>query len=671
MAISPRLATNTLSNMGGGEVIDADPHNGDVRKAAALVAAAAVVLTLAAPAQAQLRFKRCGSFGYQCARLNVPLDHAGAVPGALSLFVRRIPARQRATRAPLIVLAGGPGQSATAAFGGDALAVVYPAYRNRDLVVFDQRGTGRSGVLRCRRLEQANLLRAGAEAGACARRLGARRGFYTSRDSVEDIELLRRGLGAEQLALFGTSYGTKVALGYALGHRRNVERLVLDSVVEAGGPDYLYLDSLSAVPRVLRALCRSGCRAFTRDPVADLERLVGRMSRAPLRGRIVGPSGRPRAAAMDRGDLFAVLLAGDFDPSLRGAFPGAVRSALAGDGAPLLRLRRRAFALDGILPPPRQLSAMLYTTTTCEETVFPWSRSTPPDPQLRRSQAAAAAAALPSRAFAPFDRETALDSDLIELCAGWPTAAPAPGFATGPEPDVPVLLIEGEDDLRTPVENARRVAAQFPRARLVVAPATGHSALGADGTGCTVRAFGRFLGGGRVQTDCRRIRREFPATPPPPAGIGAVEPIRGTGGRRGRVLTAVGLTLWDVLDDVLSEYIGDLGNPAVTRGVGLRAGRYGIDRRGTLRLRELTFVPGLRLTGRVAKYLERSQRGELRVSGGPGVPSGVLTLRGYRVSGRLGGRKVRGRLRQPVLVRLAESATARATAAIARQPSRD
>ena len=63
-------------------------------------------------------------------------------------------------------------QSATETFGGESLGVLYAAYRNRDLIVFDQRGTGRSGLLRCRRLERANLLQAGPEAAACARQLG-------------------------------------------------------------------------------------------------------------------------------------------------------------------------------------------------------------------------------------------------------------------------------------------------------------------------------------------------------------------------------------------------------------------------------------------------------------------------------------------------------------------
>ncbi len=100
--------------------------------------------------------------------------------------------------------------------------------------------------------------------------------------------------------------------------------------------------------------------------------------------------------------------------------------------------------------------------------------------------------------------------------------------------------------------------------------------------------------------------------------------------------------------------------------MGLRAGRYRIDGRGTLHMRALAFVPGVRVSGRVVRYLERRQHGELRVSGGPGVPSGVLSVRGYRLSGRLDGRAVRGRLRPPALVRMAGGATARASAGIAR-----
>jgi pimeloyl-ACP methyl ester carboxylesterase len=616
----------------------------EVMKAAALLVVAAAALVLAAPAEAALRFKRCGPFGFQCARMSVPLDRSGAVPGRVSLLVKRVRARQRPARGALFVLAGGPGQSATATFDGEALSLLYPAYRRRDLIVFDQRGTGRSSLLRCRALERSNLLGAGAAAARCAKRVGTRRAFYTSRDSVEDIEAIRVALGYKRIALFGTSYGTKVALGYALGHPASVERLVLDSVVEAEGPDALYLDTLEAVPRVLRALCRSGCRDFTRDPAGDVRRLVRKLAEAPLRGRVVDRRGRARRAAIDRGDLFLVLLAGDSRPVLRASFPGAVRAALTGDPAPLLRLRSRAFTLDGESPPPRLASAMLYTATTCEEIRFPWLRTTPPNEAARRAQARAAAAALPPNAFFPFDRATAIDNDLIELCDRWPAAPAHPAFGPGPLPNVPALLIEGEDDLRTPVESARRVADQFPRSRLLVVPQTGHSALGADLSGCTEMAFARFMQGRRVTTRCRGGRRSFPPLPPPPKGLRRADPARGVPGVRGRVLTAIALTLRDLADDALTELIFDPDDPDIARGGGLRSGSYRLDGRDTLWLRHLAFVPGVRLSGRVEDFGLRRQHGRLRVHGRAGVPGGVVRIRRKRVSGTLGGRRVRARL---------------------------
>jgi pimeloyl-ACP methyl ester carboxylesterase len=617
-----------------------------MRRAALLLSAVVAGLVLAGPADAAPRFERCGDFGFRCARLSVPLDRSGAVPGRVSLLVKRFHARGRAgaTLPPLFLLAGGPGQSATEAFNGDALSLVYPAYLRRSLIVFDQRGTGRSGLLRCPRLERANLLRAGPAAAACARSLGARRALYTSRDSADDIEAIRRELGAERIALYGASYGTKLALGYAKRYPERVERLVLDSVVEADGPDPLYLDSVEASRRALRSLCGRRC-TWTADPVADLAALVGRIASAgPLRGRVVDLRGRPRRSRLTRSDVFSILIAGDFDPSLRAAFPGAVRAALDGDLTPLLRLRRRAFEVDAEPPPPRVLSSAIYAATTCEEAPMPWARTTPPDPVERHSQAEARAAAIPDSAFEPFDRGTALASDVLDLCESWPHAPVAPDFGPGPLPDVPVLLLEGEDDLRTSVENARRTAALFPRSRLVVAPATGHSAIGSDFSQCSERAFSRFVQRRPVGPSCRRGPRVFGPEPPPPTRLADVRPLPGTAGIRGRTLAAVRLTLRDVTQDSITQLIVDPSDPDIARGGGLRAGSYRIDFENTLVLDRVAFVPGVTVTGRLKHFQTRRQRGRLRIGGGAGA-RGVLAIRDLRVNGRLGGRRVSGSLR--------------------------
>jgi pimeloyl-ACP methyl ester carboxylesterase len=594
-------------------------------------------------ADAALRFERCGGYGYQCARLAVPLDHSGAVPGRLTLRVQRLRSRARPARGAVFVLAGGPGQSATAAFAGDGAGLLYAAYRSRDAIVFDQRGTGRSGPLRCRSLERSDLLDATEASARCAASLGARRGFYRTADSVADMETLRRALGVDRIAIYGTSYGTKVALEYARRYPTHVERLALDSVVSTDGPDPFYRETFAAVPRALGVLCRASCRSFTRDPSADLARLIARLAGHPERGRLIDERGRARTALLTRPDVFGVLLAGDFDPALRASFPGAVRSALAGDAAPMLRLRRRAFEVEGEPPPPRVLSAALYAATSCEETAFPWARGSPPDPAARIAAAGRAITAVPASAFVPFDRGTVLRSDLLALCAGWPAASPAPAPATGPFPNVPVLMLEGEDDLRTPVEGARRVATAFPQARLVISASTGHSALGSDPSVCARRAFDRFFRGTAVPSRCPPARRLFRPTPPAPRRLSAVRAIRGLPGPRGRTLAAIGLTLRDVIDDAVTELIFAPGDPDLARGGGLRRGRYRIGGNGTLVLRGLAYVPGVRLSGRISRFGERRQRGRLRVRG-PGVPQGLLRLRGRQVEGPLGGRRVRARL---------------------------
>jgi pimeloyl-ACP methyl ester carboxylesterase len=353
----------------------------------ALAAALVVLLAAAAPAGAELRFKRCKGSLLPCARLSVPLDRSGATPGRVSLYIERMGALKRPSRGVVFALAGGPGQSATFSFEGDALGAIGPAFRRRDLIVYDQRGTGRSGALRCRELQRSNLFDAGRAAGRCARRLGNRRFHYTSRDSVEDIEAIRRELGVPRISLYGTSYGVKVALGYALTYPGNVDRLVLDSVVEVDGPDAFYLDALAALPRVLRTLCRSRCRSFTRDPVADIGTLAARIGTGRLRGFEIDAHGRRRAATLSRGELLLILLAGDFDPGLRASAPGAVRAALEGDAVPLLRLKRRSILVGAKPPPPQFLSTALFAATTCEEGVFPWPRTAPPDPLERRRQA--------------------------------------------------------------------------------------------------------------------------------------------------------------------------------------------------------------------------------------------------------------------------------------------
>jgi pimeloyl-ACP methyl ester carboxylesterase len=609
------------------------------------LAVAAVGHAVPAGAEAGgLRFRDCG--GIDCGRLSVPLDRSGGDERRISLYVERRRALRGPRRGATLLLAGGPGESATFAYdSGEGVARRYaewsPLTPHNDIVVFDQRGTGRSGPLRCRELEQASSLDAGREAEACAVVLGRKRAFYRTTDSVDDIEALRRGLGVRRLTIVGVSYGTYVAQAYALRYPGRVERMALDSVVDVTGVDALYGDSWIATPRILRALCRVGCRRFTRDPVADVERLVAGMASGPLRGFVVRPSGRRRRVALTRQGLAFTLAAGDVDEVLRAAFPGAVVSALRGDPAPILRLKRRAVQLEGS-GRAREFSDAVLAATYCEETRFPWPRFAPV--AERPDWAYAAASLIPLEQLRPFDSATVAGNDLIRLCRRWPTLSPELAPDPGPPPDVPVLLLAGEVDGRTPVETARKAAARYLRSRLFVAPDTGHSVEVSDLSGCSARVLQRFLRRRPLPTRCPRGRPPFPATRPLPASLRALSPLRGVPGVRGRVLRAVELTVADAAEELDTRLLvaddKSLLFRGFLRGPGLRGGRFEIDIFDfSAKLEGLELVPGVGVSGAIRDIGGRRERGRLRVSG-PATPDGRLRLRRGRLSGRLGGRRV-------------------------------
>src|SRR3954447_1999183 len=259
-----------------------------MRRALPAALAAVALLVGAAPARAALRWGPCASAkASQCAVLRVPLDHSGRVKGTIGLHIART--RGSAHKRVLVALNGGPGQSAVADADFTAEGL-HSALRRYAIVTVDQRGTGRSGVLSCPDLQKLAALNAetAARVRDCARRIGPRRAFYSTPDSVADLEDVRVALGVPKLALQGISYGTFVAQQYARLHPDRTERLVLDSVVGPLGVDTFLLDTYSAVPRLLTEQCAHGaCDGITADPVGDVRALAARLEHAGIAGRVV------------------------------------------------------------------------------------------------------------------------------------------------------------------------------------------------------------------------------------------------------------------------------------------------------------------------------------------------------------------------------------------------
>jgi pimeloyl-ACP methyl ester carboxylesterase len=580
----------------------------------------------------------CGSGNeLACGHLAVPLDPSGATPGTITLALRRHRAPVGEASSAVIALAGGPGQSAIP-FAEDFTEMLGPILDTRDLIVFDQRGTGLSHPLSCHGFEQPRAFHsAGQLVTACGEQLGPERAFYTTPDTVADIEAIRRAGGYEKLVLYGTSYGTKVAEEYAQEYPSHVEALILDSVVPPTGPEPLDRSTFEAVPRILRQLCEyHECAHITPNPVSDLARLVRRMRRGPLRGRYIGDHGHPYPVRISSNELLAVLLAGDFDPILRAEFPAAVRAADDGDTAALARLLVRVAGGEG--EEGEGIDVPLYFATTCEEEDFPWSRTASPSERL--AQVAAAIGALPVGSIAPFAPANMLQFSDASACAFWPFATPAPPAVPATMPDVPTLIFSGADDLRTPTANARALAAQIPGSHVVVAPNTGHSVLGTEPTHCARNALLAMFAGHTI-APC-------PAGPPsplarptplPPERLADVSPARGYHGRAGRTLQAVKLTLADFSRELLLALLetasssDTLSLSSLSSG-GLHAGWAQVTK-GGVRFHGYSYVPGVTVSGTV-----KAESAVLRV-GGPAAAQGTLQLGARKaLVGTLGGQHV-------------------------------
>ncbi len=586
---------------------------------------AAVPLSGTAPA----RSADCGADGLTCTEVVVPLDRSGAVPGSITLHVESV-AAEGAERGVMMLIAGGPGQGSASVFGledKDSVALfraLFPGYR---IVAFDNRGTGKSGLLNCPALQRSTGF-AGQEtiARSCAASIGANRDFYSTSDHADDIDSVRAALGVDRLAMWGVSYGTKLALAYALAYPSHVDRILLDSVLPTEYPDPFQANVLRDIPRALANYCgSSACRAATRDYARDVTAVANALAARPAVGAIRRPAGGTRKVRVGGLDALSVLVESDLNPGLAALLPAAFHAARSGDRRPLLRLHDLNVAGSG--SSAEELSAGLNAATNCVDGRFPWDGATPV--AERRARYAAAVAELPSGSLGGFGRWAA-DLGVASFCLEWPSPArPIPTLGSGPLPNVPVLAINGGYDMRTPTASAIDVISKFPQGQLLVVPAVGHSVVTADQSICALRAVRTWIDGRKVPATCARAPFIIPPTAAYPSAARSPRPLtpRGT-------LALARRTIHEASAVWLASGLG-AGKPVA----GLTSGRLVVGAKRSFRLDHYGIAEGIELTGRLAVVgdgLPLAFEGEVAVSGSRAA-RGTLRLEKGALSGSLGG----------------------------------
>jgi pimeloyl-ACP methyl ester carboxylesterase len=213
----------------------------------ALLAAAGLALPTAAFAQAEtgpIRFKgwRGAEVDAERGAFEVPEDRRDPRSRRISLSYVRFPSTAAKPGPPIIYLAGGPGGTATGTFGGPRFAIAMALREVADVIAFDQRGTGRSNHIPPRPRPSgpppaftregltAHVRREYAKAWADWTAAGVALRGYNTNESADDVDDLRRRLGAERMSLWGISYGSHLGLAILKRHADRVDRVCLASL---------------------------------------------------------------------------------------------------------------------------------------------------------------------------------------------------------------------------------------------------------------------------------------------------------------------------------------------------------------------------------------------------------------------------------------------------------
>lgn len=402
--------------------------------------------------------------GAWCGVVKRPLDPSA--PGGVHIDVHFavLPALARNRKPdPVLFFAGGPGQSAIELGGTVAQLLARLAYR-RDIVLIDQRGTGRSAPLHCAEVPATAPLAPGIEPDAQLSRLQSCLGqlktlehgdlrHYTTTLAMQDAEAVRLALGAAQLNLVGGSYGTRAALEYLRQFPRAVRRVVIDGVAppDMGLPAAMSTDNQAAFDAMLAA-CRSQKACAQRYPTLaqDWQALLATLPRVVT---VSHPfTGALERVTLTREGLLTLVRVPLYAPALAAALPQALDEAAHDRFAPLLGL---AAALGG---GASRLSEGMHYSVVCSEDL----------PSLDRAVDA------PGRDFG-----STVAAQYRRVCADWPRGAVPPAFYRIPPAPAATLVLSGGADPATPARHGERVArALGALARHVVVPEAGHGVMG-------------------------------------------------------------------------------------------------------------------------------------------------------------------------------------------------
>ncbi len=415
----------------------------------------------------------------KCGTLEVPENPARPDGRRLSIGLAVIPATGgRALPDPILVLLGGPGEDAIGA-AASTVRQLESLRRDRDILLIDQRGTGRSAALPCalfspeapaisvRDLFPVEAVR------RCEKQLSARADLtqYGFLRFIDDLEHVRRALGYGPVNLFAGSYGTRAAQVYIRAYPGSVRTAYLGSVipVDVTIPLPFAKTAQEALERLLDACTQDqSCHEAFPDLRRELGEIMHQLD-AQVRVRMTGQAS---AVELSRGRVVEWMRSKLYRPSSAAILPWAIHRAHAGDWTPIV---------DGILESARAadaaLSFGLLLTITCSEDI----------PFLREADIVAETQGTLLGDYRIRQQQAA--------CRRWPRYPLPREYRSPVRSSVPTFFVSGDADGGTPVWFMRHAAEGFSHHAELVVHGLGHT----EWSDCTARLYERFVRTGSVR----------------------------------------------------------------------------------------------------------------------------------------------------------------------------
>jgi pimeloyl-ACP methyl ester carboxylesterase len=424
----------------------------------------------------------------KCGTLRVFEDRAAKSGRTIDLFIAVIPSLASSPEPdPVFFLAGGPGQAAT-----DVASGLSPALeriqQTRDLVLVDQRGTGKSNPLDCELYAPdaslSEIFSADLEPDrlkTCLSKLDADPRLYTTPIAMDDLDDVRAALGYQQINIWGASYGTRAGLVYLRRHPDRARTAILDGVA----PMSLVLplnfprDAQRALDLLFEQCAKeAACAAAHPSLEPRFSAFLERLRREPVTARVLHPrTGEPSEVRITFESFSQNLRVLLYMPEIAAMLPWIFDRADKNDFGPFVAATT-AFNLAIEMHLGMQLSVMCSEDAPLltDEAIARWTENTWLGPSSLRQ--------------------------VREACAVWPKGQLPANYRDPVSSNIPILLLSGELDPVTPPSWAEEAKKTLPNALSIVFSGTGHNTLG---TACAHRAMIQFLKREPVDTSCANV----------------------------------------------------------------------------------------------------------------------------------------------------------------------